>query len=101
MEGYYGEMISPGPDEDWAETFAVWLTPNSNWRDEYADWPALRKLEYVDELMQSLAGKPPVHLEPYRPATESSLRLKLRTYYRRKQKAFAESFPDFYDDDLQ
>jgi len=98
LDDWYAQMH---PDEDWAETFAVWLTPNSNWRDEYADWPALRKLEYVDELMQSLAGNPPVHLEPYRPATESSLRLKLRTYYRRKQKAFAESFPDFYDDDLR
>ena len=98
LDDWYAQMH---PDEDWAETFAVWLTPNSNWRDEYAGWPALRKLEYVDELMQSLAGKPPVHLEPYRPATESSLRLKLRTYYRRKQKAFAESFPDFYDDDLR
>lgn len=98
LDDWYAQMH---PDEDWAETFAVWLTPGSDWREEYADWPALRKLEYVDELMQSLAGKPPVHLEPYRPATESSLRIKLRTYYRRKQKAFAESFPDFYDDDLR
>jgi len=44
------------PDEDFAETFAVWLTPRSDWRKRYATWPALRKLEYVDELMQEIAG---------------------------------------------
>ena len=33
------------PDEDFAETFAVWLTPRSAWRRRYADWPvALSKL---------------------------------------------------------
>ena len=45
------------PDEDFAETFAVWLTPRSNWRRRYAGWPALKKLEYVDELMAEIAGQ--------------------------------------------
>ena len=98
LDGGYAQMH---PDEDWAETFAVWLAPGNRWRRKYAGWPALRKLEYVEELMESLAGKEPVHLEAYRAATESSLRLKLRTYYRRKQKAYAETFPDFYDADLR
>ena len=40
------------PDEDFAETFAVWLNPRSDWRRRYQDWPALKKLEYMDELMQ-------------------------------------------------
>jgi hypothetical protein len=48
------------PDEDFAETFAVWLTPRSGWKKKYADWPALKKLEYVDELMTELAGVKPV-----------------------------------------
>ncbi len=47
------------PDEDFAETFALWLTPQSNWQQRYAGWPAIKKLEYMDELMQSLAGKAP------------------------------------------
>ena len=46
------------PDEDFAETFAVWLNPQSDWRARYADWPALKKLEYMDALMSELAGKP-------------------------------------------
>jgi hypothetical protein len=44
------------PDEDFAETFAVWLTPGFDWRAEYADWPALRKLEYVDRVMRGIAS---------------------------------------------
>jgi len=49
------------PTEDFAETFAVWLRPNSGWRKSYADWPAFDKLQVVDELMASLRGvRPPV-----------------------------------------
>jgi hypothetical protein len=41
------------PDEDWAETFAVWLDPSSRWRRRYRDWQvALAKLEYVDRLIE-------------------------------------------------
>ena len=47
------------PDEDFAETFAVWLTPDSDWRREYANWPALRKLEYVDGLMREIGDTVP------------------------------------------
>ena len=48
------------PDEDFAETFAVWLRPRSDWRKRYAGWPALAKLEYVDELMTEIAGERPM-----------------------------------------
>src|SRR5690606_38635246 len=47
------------PTEDFAETFAVWLQPRARWRREYADWPALKKLEYVDALMQEIKDEPP------------------------------------------
>jgi hypothetical protein len=46
------------PDEDFAETFAVWLTPDSDWREAYAGWPALVKLEYVDRVMREIAALP-------------------------------------------
>lgn len=49
------------PSEDFAETFAVWLAPNSTWRVDYEHWHALRKLRYVDELMQAIRDeRPPV-----------------------------------------
>jgi superoxide dismutase len=64
------------PDEDFAETFATWLDQGSNWRQQYAEWPgALRKLNYVDQLVRLgvLAG--PAHnlylgrTEPYQAIT--------------------------------
>jgi hypothetical protein len=47
------------PAEDFAETFAVWLKPKSDWRKTYASWPALSKLSLVDELMASVRGRSP------------------------------------------
>jgi hypothetical protein len=50
------------PTEDFAETFAVWLKPNSPWRREYLGWPAYGKLEYIDGLTDEIgAAKPPVN----------------------------------------
>src|SRR6266446_7723147 len=49
------------PTEDFAETFAVWLKPNSPWRREYLGWPAFAKLEYIDGLAAEIGDvKPPV-----------------------------------------
>jgi hypothetical protein len=58
MAGWYAQKH---PDEDFAETFAVWLTPRSAWRDRYKGWPALQKLRYVDRVARKLGGvEPPV-----------------------------------------
>ena len=46
------------PDEDWAETFACWLDPASDWQRRYKAG-ALRKLQYVDSLSHTcLRGYP-------------------------------------------
>jgi hypothetical protein len=73
------------PDEDFAETFAVWVTPRANWRVVYRNWPALEKLEYVDRVMKSLRGRKPVVLagpldSPYHAKTYT-----LREYYGKSQ----------------
>src|SRR5262245_5469014 len=47
------------PDEDFAETFAVWLTPRSKWRSRYRNWPAIHKLQYVNKLMRDLRDEMP------------------------------------------
>lgn len=89
------------PAEDFAETFAVWLTPNMDWRSRYAGWPALKKLEFVDELMGELAGvKPPVNTRE-RVDPLNSLRMTLRRHYDRKRKRYGAVYPDFYDRDLR
>jgi len=89
------------PDEDFAETFAVWLTPGLDWRSRFKGWKALQKLEYVDELMQSLAGRPPPPLPAYRVQDYDFLSIKLKTYYARKRKLYEDTYPDFYDRDLR
>ena len=88
------------PDEDFAETFAVWLTPNSGWRKRYAQWPALEKLEYVDELMKSIAGRKPVHRSRKRVDSLRNLKHTIRDYYEAKKEHYAVSYPDIYDRDL-
>lgn len=55
--GWYAQKH---PDEDFAETFAVWLTPGLDWRQEYAGWPALAKLEYVDAVMREVGPTIPM-----------------------------------------
>lgn len=89
------------PDEDFAETFAVWLTPQSQWRQRYADWPALKKLEYMDGLVTSLAGARPSVRTRERIDPISGLRKTLREYYAEKRKRFGIDHPTFYDRDLR
>ncbi len=51
------------PDEDWAETFAIWLDPRSHWKQKYRNWPhALEKLSYVDRLMEEIRTQEPVNM---------------------------------------
>lgn len=57
ISGWYAQKH---PDEDFAETFAVWLTPDSNWSKRYQGWGALRKLQYVEAIVQRLGRTEPV-----------------------------------------
>jgi hypothetical protein len=59
--GWYAQKH---PDEDFAETFAVWLTPGLDWQREYAGWPALAKIEYVDRVMHEIAAQSPDVVQP-------------------------------------
>ena len=88
------------PDEDFAETFAVWLRPRSNWRTRYEGWPALKKLEYVDELMAEIAGQPPLLTVRERVDPIESLNETLGEHYRKKQALYAFDTPTTYDRDL-
>ncbi|MBW8853820.1 MAG: hypothetical protein JF604_05705, partial [Bradyrhizobium sp.] len=88
------------PDEDFAETFAVWLRPRSNWRTRYAGWPALKKLEYVDELMGEIAGKRPPITTRERVDPLGRLSQTLEEHYKKKQAFYAFTPPKTYDRDL-
>lgn len=94
LDGYYAQYH---PDEDFVETFAVWLTPGLNWRELYKGWKALAKLEYVDGLMDGIRGKAPAVKSKHKYWRLSSLRMTLRHFYNRKRHFWAEDFPDFHD----
>lgn len=89
------------PAEDWAETFAVWLRPGSQWRKRYAGWPALRKLEYVERLMAEVARQPAKVRSRERTDHVGGLRTTLRAYYAEKRERYGTDSPDFYDRDLR
>ena len=89
------------PDEDFAETFAVWLDPDSSWAMRYAGWPAARKVEYMGHLMRELARRRPCVKSKRQVDPISRLRKTLREHYMKKREHYGLDHPDFYDSDLR
>jgi hypothetical protein len=89
------------PAEDFAETFAVWLDPQSNWRVRYRDWPALEKLNYVNRLMRKLNGAAPLVRRRERVDPISEVTLTLRAYYAEKRRRYRVNQSDVYERDLK
>jgi hypothetical protein len=89
------------PDEDFAETFAVWLNPDGDWRRRYADWKAMSKLQYMDQLMQEIAGQKPVVRSRRRVEPLERLRTTLRRHYAKRREHYGVEYPRFYDRDLR
>jgi len=88
------------PAEDFAETFAVWLSPRSQWRKKYANWPALKKLEYMDELMCSLKKKTLKTSHRHKVSPVTQLKKTLREHYDEKKRHYGIDIPATYDEDL-
>jgi hypothetical protein len=89
------------PDEDFAETFAVWLDPASMWSTRYAGWPAKPKLEYMDRLMRELSRtrarvKSTREVDPLR-----RMRKTLGEHYLKKREHYGVDHPDYYESDLR
>jgi Putative zinc-binding metallo-peptidase len=89
------------PVEDFAESFAIWLNPHIDWRSDYKRWPALAKLEYVDELMREIVGTAQTEADMSEVEPLSELRRTLAEHYAEKQKYFAWDWPTNYDQDLR
>ena len=89
------------PDEDFAETFAVWLDPSSMWASRYAGWPAQRKLEYLDRLMRTVARTRPSVTSKRQVDPLRRLKKTLREHYRHKREHYGLDHPDFYESDLR
>ena len=89
------------PSEDFAETFAVWLQRGSHWRRRYAGWPALKKLQAVDEIMADVAQQPARVRSRARPDSMSRLRMTLREHYREKQNYYRAAPQTSFDRHLR
>jgi hypothetical protein len=98
LEDYYAQYH---PDEDFAETFSVWLTPGSNWREVYKGWKALKKINYVDELICDIKEKAPLVAQGKRYWEAHRMKTTLRNFYKKKMKSYAEELPDFHDSNLK
>jgi hypothetical protein len=97
LEAWYAQSH---PDEDFAETFAVWLTPDAQWEQRYAGWPALKKLEYVDGLMHEIAGAAPRVRSRRKVDPLEKLTRTLREHYAERRRHYGVEVPRLYDNDL-
>ena len=97
--GWYAQKH---PDEDFAETFAVWLTPDLDWRSEYAGWPALKKLEYMDQLMREI-GEQPTEVTAVSPddLPVESMHYTIADHYRESTEALPIEDRRHFDGDLR
>ncbi len=88
------------PLEDFAETFAVWLKPGSRWRTRYQGWPALKKLQYVDDLMREIADTEPKLKTRRREEPSHRVRTTLRRYYEKKKQVYLDEGTPAFDGQL-
>lgn len=79
IAGWYAQKH---PDEDFAETFAVWLTPRSGWRQRYRGWDALRKLRYVDRVARQVADAEPLRSMGKADVTVEQMETTVEEFYR-------------------
>ena len=97
--GWYAQKH---PDEDFAETFAIWLTPGLDWRRAYDGWGALGKLEYVDKVMQEIAHEIPTVPEPSDDDLPvAAMQYTLAQHYEEDEERIPIRDPRIFDGDLR
>jgi hypothetical protein len=97
MAGWYAQKH---PDEDFAETFAVWLTPGSRWRTRYRGWQAMAKLKYMNRIAHQLGDTPPLRAHGDTDITVADMRATVGDFYQ-QMLADENSFSDLaLDSDL-
>ncbi|MBZ5574293.1 MAG: putative zinc-binding metallopeptidase [Acidobacteriia bacterium] len=80
LPGWYAQKH---PDEDFAETFAVWLTPRSAWRKRYRGWGAMAKLRYMDRIARELGSTDPLRRRGHTDLTVDEMEVTVAEFYRR------------------
>ena len=96
-----GGYAQKHPDEDWAETFAVWMTPALDWRELYGDSAgALKKLEYCTRMMDAIKDRVPDVTNTDIDYTTSEMQTTVQEYYEGIQLA-TTTIPRSLDGDLR
>ena len=91
LPGWYAQKH---PDEDWAENFAVWMTPGAKWRQEYAEWPeALAKLRFCDRTMKRLRDQEPAVTDDELDEDVGEVTLSVEQFYRQQPQEDGELPP--------
>ncbi len=98
LEPWYAQSH---PAEDFAETFAVWLNRRSRWRTEYKDWKAIKKLEFVDELMNEIAGQPAKVRSRVKTDPVHRIKKTLREHYAERHDRYTIDCKRSFDRDLK
>ena len=94
LPGWYAQKH---PDEDWAETFAVWMTPGLDWRADYGAWPVARaKLSYCDRIMAELADRDPEVTDDELDEDVAEIDYSLADFYGAGEES-ADEFPPGFD----
>ncbi len=94
LPGWYAQKH---PAEDFAETFAVWLTPRSNWRRRYRGWGAMQKLRYLDRLARELGNVDPARRRGRTDITVDEMETTVAEFYHqapREEVSVTELTPD-------
>ncbi len=94
LPGWYAQKH---PDEDFAETFAVWLTPRSNWRERYRGWGAMEKLRYLERLVREVGKTDPPRRRGRTDITVDDMESTVAEFYHqatREEVAVTELTPD-------
>lgn len=95
LNGWYAQSH---PDEDFAETFAVWLNPRSGWKKRYKNWKgAYDKLLYMDELMKELSDTRPIINTRRQIDPQSRMTKTLGEHFEEKIEHYGVEHPSVYD----
>ena len=98
LEPWYAQAH---PAEDFAETFAVWLNPRSRWKQEYRGWAAIKKVEFVDQLMNRIAGQPPKVKSRAKVDPVHRIKKTLREHYAERHARYNVDSPSAFDESLK
>jgi hypothetical protein len=97
IAGWYAQKH---PDEDFAETFAVWLTPRSAWRRRYKGWPAMAKLRYVDRMARRFRDVEPIRPQGRTDITVEEMETTVQDFYKQTLERESQSVELPLDSDL-